>query len=153
MQFPVPQFIDVEDKIIGPFTLKQFGFIFGGGIIILGFFKLIGTGFFFYLLSFPVAIVAMIFAFGSYNGMKLYNFLPVLIKFVTSDRTLIFEKRRADEQIVIKPLTQDTFSSLARPEASIQEPVQSRLKKLALSLDQKNVEEIEAIKVIKKPNA
>ena len=27
MQFPVPQFTDVEDKIIGPLTLKQFGII------------------------------------------------------------------------------------------------------------------------------
>jgi hypothetical protein len=24
MQFPVPQFTDVEDKIIGPLTVKQF---------------------------------------------------------------------------------------------------------------------------------
>ncbi len=34
MQFPVPQFTEVEDKIIGPLTLKQFGIIFGVGVII-----------------------------------------------------------------------------------------------------------------------
>ena len=38
MQFPVPQFTDVEDKIIGPLTIKQFGILFGVGIIVfLGF--------------------------------------------------------------------------------------------------------------------
>ncbi len=31
MQFRVPQFIDMEDKIIGPLTLKQFGYILGAG--------------------------------------------------------------------------------------------------------------------------
>jgi len=30
MQFQVPQFIEVEDKIIGPLTFKQFVFVGGG---------------------------------------------------------------------------------------------------------------------------
>lgn len=29
MQFRVPQFIDLEDKVVGPLTLKQFGYILG----------------------------------------------------------------------------------------------------------------------------
>ncbi len=35
MQFPVPQFTDVEDKIIGPLTIKQFGFVFAAGIVVV----------------------------------------------------------------------------------------------------------------------
>ena len=31
MQFRVPQFIDIEDKVVGPLTLKQFGYIIGAG--------------------------------------------------------------------------------------------------------------------------
>ena len=30
MQFKVPQFIDVEDKIFGPFTFRQFLYLAGG---------------------------------------------------------------------------------------------------------------------------
>lgn len=30
MQFHVPQFIDVEDKLFGPFTFKQFVYMVGG---------------------------------------------------------------------------------------------------------------------------
>jgi hypothetical protein len=33
MQFQVPQFIETEDKIVGPLTLKQFAYIAGGGIL------------------------------------------------------------------------------------------------------------------------
>ena len=29
MQFQVPQFIEVEDKIVGPLTIKQFGYVAG----------------------------------------------------------------------------------------------------------------------------
>ena len=31
MQFKVPQFIDIEDKIFGPLTWKQFIYVAGGG--------------------------------------------------------------------------------------------------------------------------
>ena len=33
MQFQVPQFIDVEDKIFGPLTLKQFLYLCGAGVV------------------------------------------------------------------------------------------------------------------------
>lgn len=33
MQFQVPQFIDTEDKIVGPLSLKQFGFVAAGGVL------------------------------------------------------------------------------------------------------------------------
>ena len=39
MQFQVPQFVDVEDKIVGPLTLKQFLYIGGAvGLSMLLFF-------------------------------------------------------------------------------------------------------------------
>jgi|SRR5579872_834848 len=156
MQFPVPQFIDVEDKIIGPFTLKQFGFIFGGGIIILGFFKLLGHGFFFFLLSLPVAIVSLIFAFANYNGRKLYNFIPVFFKFMSANKIMVFQQNGGYEQIDVQPLTTErvramTAANQAQAE-TVQEPMQSRLKRIALQLDQKNAEEIEAINIISKRN-
>ena len=31
MQFQVPQFIDIEDKLFGPFSFKQFMYMLGGG--------------------------------------------------------------------------------------------------------------------------
>ena len=48
MQFKVPQFIDMEDKIVGPLTLKQFAYILGAG------------GFSFLLWTFiPIKIILM----------------------------------------------------------------------------------------------
>ena len=32
MQFQVPQFIETEDKVVGPFTLRQFMYVAGAGL-------------------------------------------------------------------------------------------------------------------------
>ena len=159
MQFPVPQFIDVEDKIIGPLTLKQFGFVAGGGVIILLFFKLIGVGVFFYILSLPVACLSLILAFASFNGRKLYDFLPVMLNFFRSDKVLVFQQRSSGEQINIKPIGEETLAVFNKNKenaaaASVpEESVQSRLRRIALQLDQKNSEEVDVIKTIRKQNA
>ncbi|GAH87221.1 unnamed protein product, partial [marine sediment metagenome] len=33
MQFQVPQYIDIEDKVIGPFTIKQFLYIVVAAVV------------------------------------------------------------------------------------------------------------------------
>jgi len=39
MRFKVPQFIDIEDKIFGPFSFKQFVYLAGGAGLCYIFFK------------------------------------------------------------------------------------------------------------------
>ena len=87
MRYQVPQFIEVEDKIFGPLTLKQFIYLAGGGGLCLVFFSLLPL-YLTILFSLPVAalslalafyevndrpfIVAIEHAFGYYFGSKLY---------------------------------------------------------------------------------
>lgn len=83
LQFTVPQFIDVEDKIIGPLTTRQFlimltGFIFIGiGYKIYDFSLFVVSG----LIIFAISGV---FAFLKINGMPFHffvlNFLQTLKK-------------------------------------------------------------------------
>ena len=42
MQFKVPQFLEIEDKIFGPFTFKEFIYLAGGAGICYMLFKLLG---------------------------------------------------------------------------------------------------------------
>ena len=51
MQFSVPQFVEVEDKIIGPLTLKQFLVLLGGGFVVFVLYKFITNAFFFISLT------------------------------------------------------------------------------------------------------
>jgi hypothetical protein len=41
MQFQVPQFIEVEDKIFGPFSFKQFVYLAGGAGLAFVLYKLL----------------------------------------------------------------------------------------------------------------
>jgi hypothetical protein len=42
MQFKVPQFLDIEDKIFGPFTFREFVYLAGGAGICFVFYKWLG---------------------------------------------------------------------------------------------------------------
>ena len=54
MRFEVPQFIDVEDKIFGPLTFKQFIYLVGGAALAYVSYKLIPTPFWI-----PVSLAAV----------------------------------------------------------------------------------------------
>ena len=86
-QYQVPQFIEVEDKIFGPLTLKQFVYLAGGGGLCLLFFTLLplyltvilaipvltlSAGLAFYTVNGRPLIFAMEHAFGYLFGTKLY---------------------------------------------------------------------------------
>jgi len=92
MQFPVPQFTDVEDRIFGPLTLKQFGIVFGAGVLVfLGFSvtKSILVAIFFFIVF---GIPAIGLAFAKVNGRPIYNSIGYFVKFFASPKVLIFHK-------------------------------------------------------------
>ncbi|MDO8552483.1 MAG: PrgI family protein [bacterium] len=67
MQFQVPQFIEVEDKIFGPLTFKQFVYVAGGLGTCYLFWKILPV-----LISVPLiavtAALAAVLAFFQFNG-------------------------------------------------------------------------------------
>lgn len=42
MQFKVPQFLDIEDKMFGPFTFREFAYLAGGAGLCFILYKLLG---------------------------------------------------------------------------------------------------------------
>ena len=68
MQFRVPQFIDIEDKVVGPLTLKQFAYILGAG----GFSFIIWTFISIKLIAIPL-ILAVSALFLSHAFLKINN--------------------------------------------------------------------------------
>ena len=73
-QFVVPQFIDVEDKIIGPVTTRQFVILLTAALIIFVAYKLADTALFIFLLCL-VGGFALILAFVKINGQPFHYFL------------------------------------------------------------------------------
>lgn len=108
MEYQVPQFIEVEDKIVGPLTLRQFIYIAGG----LG----LGVICWIYLplwLALPfIALVAggaAALAFYKINGKPLIQILEAGFNYLTGAKLFLWHHQDAPVQaqvIAQKPQTQ-----------------------------------------------
>lgn len=134
MEFQVPQFIEVEDKIFGPFTLKQFVYLAGGiglcAILILYLPPIIG-----FALAIPVGGFSAALAFYKVNNKSFVEVLESALKFYTTERLYLWKKetKAAAPQDVGK-----TAAANAPERAPMQTLSRSKLHDLAWSLDVKD---------------
>jgi hypothetical protein len=85
MLFNVPQFINIEDKIVGPLTAKQLGWLAGGGVILLVLFNLLDQS------AFIISAIIVGLIFGALAFYRPYN--QPLINFIGSSISFIFHPR------------------------------------------------------------
>lgn len=87
----MPQFIDVEDKIIGPITVRQFVIILADFFLIFIFFKLFEN-----IIFIPLAVIffasGIILAFVKVNGMPFHFFLLNVIQTLRKPNLRIWDK-------------------------------------------------------------
>ncbi len=90
MEYQVPQFIEVEDKIVGPLTLKQFIYIAGAAGLCIVFFVYLPTIFAF-LLSAPVVGLAAALAFYKVNGKSFIEVLEAGFNYYTGGKLFLWK--------------------------------------------------------------
>ena len=86
MQFRVPQFIDMEDKVFGPFTFKQFGYIIGAGGVSFLIWTFIPIRIVAMLVIAPVAGLFLALAFVKYNNRSFGVILESAFTYYTSSK-------------------------------------------------------------------
>ncbi len=91
MQFKVPQFIEMEDKIVGPFTLKQFLYLAGGtGVLfVLWFILRLGA---FIIAAIPVGAASLLLAFRKVNGRPFISFLGSFFKYLSKPKIYLWRR-------------------------------------------------------------
>lgn len=91
MQFQVPQFLEVEDKLFGFLTLKQFLFIAGGAAM-----AYLAYTFFPGWLSSPIIVIiiplGLSLAFVKVNTKPFIFFVEAVIRYIFSPRLYIWKK-------------------------------------------------------------
>lgn len=92
MRFQVPQYIEVEDKIFGPLTFKQFIYSAGGIGIAVVLFSLLPK-FLAALLSIPVVVLGFALAFFKINDRPFSHVIEDFIKFHTGSKLYIWKKQ------------------------------------------------------------
>ena len=90
-QFTVPQFIDVEDKIIGPITTRQF-FISLAGLLLMFVAYRIADFALFAVLAFFIAVVTGTLAFLRVNGRAFHEFALDVLQSLQRPRQRIWKK-------------------------------------------------------------
>jgi hypothetical protein len=127
MKFEVPQFIDVEDKVFGPFTFKQFIYIAGGAglAVVIWVFTphLIGIP----LIAAVVGLAGAL-AFYKVNEKPFVFFLESMIRFFLGSKLYIWKKEA--RKVEKKTESAAMESGLTVPRLS-----DSKLRDLAWSLD------------------
>ena len=91
MQFQVPQFIEFEDKIIGPLTIKQFGYLAGAGVICFLLFSFLKTAFA-VVVSIPIAALGLALAFGQVKGTPMPKYLAAMVGFALKPQLYLWKK-------------------------------------------------------------
>ena len=91
MRFQVPQFIEVEDKLFGPLTLKQFIYLGGGaGICITAW---VFMPFFFALLVvIPIAVFSIMLAFFQVNKQPFIVIVEAWILYMFKSKLYVWKK-------------------------------------------------------------
>lgn len=133
MRYQVPQFIEVEDKIFGPLTLKQFLYLAGGGGLCLLFFTVLPL-YIAIVLMLPVAAFAFALAFYKVNGRPFIVSVEHAFSYFFGSKLYLWQQRqqKAASAAAAQPVPGNA-AALNVPQLS-----ESRLKDLAWSLNIKD---------------
>jgi len=133
MRFQVPQFIEVEDKIFGPLTLKQFIYLAGGAGLSFVIYLLLGNLIFSFIPIVIVMAVSVALAFYKINNKPFINVVEAAFRYWKGSKLYIWKK----EDKPRTPATQEDAIKQAKNYASVMIPKisDSKLKDLSWSLD------------------
>ncbi len=133
MEYQVPQFIEVEDKIFGPFTLKQFVYVAGGvglcAILLLYLPLVLGI-----ILAIPVAVFTAALAFYKVNNKPFVEIMEAAFNYYIGNRLYLWKKEKLGDSMTV------SVPAPVAPEVQKLGLTQSKLKDLAWSLDIKDRE-------------
>lgn len=131
-QFTVPQFIDVEDKIFGPITVRQFVILLAGSIVIAICYKIFDFSLFI-TLAILIVIFCGVFAFARINGRPFHLFVLNIIQTLKKSRLRVWNNSSGNKGVdvvtVEKRETNDTQAPIIKRHTA------SRLAELSLIID------------------
>lgn len=101
MRFQLPQFIETEIKIIGPFTLKQFLWVAAGAVFLFLDFSVL-TGMIAIIIAVPIVGIAAAFAFLKIDDMPLINYFANMLSFSFGSKKYLYTDESNQNDILNK---------------------------------------------------
>jgi hypothetical protein len=130
MRFSVPQFIDIEDKIFGPLTIKQAIYLVGaGGGTYLAYATLGGLGVVF--VGLPLIGFSILLGFVQVNNRPFVSIVTAAFFYKTKRKLYLWKKTPPKQAGTATPQA----DMLPSQKVTAPETTQSKLRALAFSLD------------------
>ena len=101
MKYQVPQFIEVEDKLFGPLTLKQFIYLVGAGGFLFLSIRILPL-FIALLVALPVVALGLALAFYNMNDKPFIFTLEAAFKYFISSKLYIWRKEPKEKKVVVE---------------------------------------------------
>ncbi|MDQ5957077.1 MAG: hypothetical protein QG614_51 [Patescibacteria group bacterium] len=131
MQFRVPQFIDIEDKILGPLTWRQTAYVLGAVGVAYIFFRFIDSKLLALILSAPFVAIFLAFAFVKINNRTFVEILENAFRYYTGINLYTWRQLKKEEGNDL-PIVQKSNQNNLIPKEN-----KKSLKDIALGLDTK----------------
>lgn len=139
MQRNVPQFIEIEDKIFGPFTLKQFAYLAGGAGLSVVIWRTVPLSIGLFLIA-PVMGFSIAMAFAKFNSKPFLEIVRAAIYYFFSGKMFLWQNpttkeqvRRQEQQVQNAKDAQKTFDNRVQSKTFSKNDIQD----LASRLNQK----------------
>lgn len=131
-QYPIPQFIEAEGKIIFFLSFRQFFYLVGAGMACFMLYYVLPKGIF-YIVAFIIGVGSVCLAFVQINGMPLLDMLLKSIGFSIGGKDFTWKKK--ESPYPFKPITRTQIKKLDK--GPVLQAQTSQLKKLKTQVDLK----------------
>jgi hypothetical protein len=91
-RYEIPQFIDVESRILGPITFKQLIYFFAILGVLAIFWFVLKISYFLFL-AVPIIIITLIFAFAKVGGRSFFAYFSALIQYMVQPQTFVWKRQ------------------------------------------------------------
>lgn len=131
-KFIVPQFIDAEDKILGPITVRQFLICLGATLALFIGYRILTLAFF---IPFAILVggLAGTFSFLRVNGQPFHIFFVNFLQTEVRAKLRVWHKELTDREI--RALLSKAEEPTPPPKPLKQRPASTRLRDLALTVN------------------
>ena len=157
-QYSVPQNIEVEDKILGPFTLKQFLYMIGGGMSVYLLFLIVAPISFtlFTVIALPISLITLALVFVKIGERPFITFIGYFITFTNEPKIKTWQKSTRIKSIMVQSREEAAQGKKDIAKRTKEGLVRSRLEELAMIVDTKGWSGGESVvskdRVISAPN-
>lgn len=134
MRFQVPQYVDIQDKIVGPLTLKQFGIYFSGVLLLIPVYLFSDLSLFI-TIALPIGAAAAAFAHFKPQGKPLEIFILNAFQFYTGGQFWLWRREPNRKLLVIKDRELQEIANLYEHSNAVPTDLTSSLEKASASIE------------------